>query len=180
MDPLISMFPSLRSLPSLSFNNTLLALFTVYLFTKVVVSKKSKGPLPPGPRGLPFLGNIFQIPQFQWLKYMEWQKEFGIPFSLSMCFVAEEFQVPSSHSTLPGTPSLCSIPMKLQPICWVSFSISHREGYHLLIVYIDRRSHTYSSRPRFIMAGEILAGGILIALCGYGELYAVLLFLVTT
>ena len=97
MDIFVSVFPSLQSLPSLSINQSLLGLFTAYLFTKVLFSKKAKGPLPPGPRGLPVLGNIFQIPKFQWLKYTEWQKEFGNPFSLSPSFAAEKFQVPSSH-----------------------------------------------------------------------------------
>jgi Cytochrome P450 len=82
MDLLVSVLPALRSLPSLSIDQSLLILFTGYLFTKVLFSKK-KGPLPPGPRGLPLLGNIFQIPRLQWLKYTEWQKEFGPIFSLN-------------------------------------------------------------------------------------------------
>jgi hypothetical protein len=93
MDLLVSVFPAPRSL---SINQSLLVLVGAYLFTKVLFSKKAKGPLPPGPRGLPFLGNIFQIPKFQWLKYTEWQKQFGNAFPLSVCF-ADEFQVPSSH-----------------------------------------------------------------------------------
>ena len=96
MDLLVSLFPALRSLSSLSIIQSLLVLFTVYLITKVLLSINAKSLLPPGPRGLPFLGNIFQIPKFQWLKYMEWQKEFGNILSLSMCFIADEFQVLSS------------------------------------------------------------------------------------
>ena len=44
---------------------------------------------------------------------------------------------------------------------------------------IDRRSNIYSSRPRFIMGSEILTGGVVIGFIAYGELYAVILFLVT-
>ena len=97
MDIFVSVIPVLQSLPSLSITQSLLGLFTAYLFTKFLFSKNAKGPLPPGPRGLPLLGNIFQIPKLQWLKYTEWQKEFGKPFLLSVSFATEEFQVLFSH-----------------------------------------------------------------------------------
>ena len=64
MDILISVFPALQSLPSLSINQFLLVLFIAYLFTKVLVSKNPKGPLPPGPRGLdsPYSGKYLSDP----------------------------------------------------------------------------------------------------------------------
>jgi len=35
--------------------------------------------LPPGPKGLPVLGNSYQIPaRKQWLKFDEWTKEYGM------------------------------------------------------------------------------------------------------
>ena len=41
-------------------------------------------PLPPGPPGLPFLGNIFQIPsRMAWVKFVEWSQEYGESFEES-------------------------------------------------------------------------------------------------
>ncbi|KAF7800073.1 hypothetical protein EIP86_011316 [Pleurotus ostreatoroseus] len=41
--------------------------------------RKRKGlPLPPGPEGLPIVGNAFQMPvEWEHLKYMEWGKQYG-------------------------------------------------------------------------------------------------------
>ena len=87
MDLLASMLTALRPLSSLSINQSLLAIAAAYLVTKALLSINTKGPLPPGPRGLPVLGNIFQIPKFQWLKYTEWKEVFG-----NLFFTISEFR----------------------------------------------------------------------------------------
>ncbi|EJU01104.1 cytochrome P450 [Dacryopinax primogenitus] len=53
----------------------LVLLFLVYSFWR---RRNSDLPLPPGPRGLPVLGNALQIPQERpWLVYAEWAKQYG-------------------------------------------------------------------------------------------------------
>ncbi|KAG1863085.1 cytochrome P450 [Suillus subluteus] len=49
----------------------------VYLMMQVFV-KKNHAPYPPGPRGLPLVGNIQDIPHVKpWLTFAEWGKKYG-------------------------------------------------------------------------------------------------------
>jgi hypothetical protein len=46
----------------------------VYFYSR----SKHSLPLPPGPKKLPFLGNLFDLPtSHEWLKYAEWSKQFS-------------------------------------------------------------------------------------------------------
>lgn len=43
------------------------------------VSSRGKLPTPPGPLGLPIVGNIFQMPSEEpWKVYAEWAKQYGM------------------------------------------------------------------------------------------------------
>ncbi|KZT30011.1 cytochrome P450 [Neolentinus lepideus HHB14362 ss-1] len=50
----------------------------------VLLARRSRVRLPPGPTGLPFLGNALDIPpSHQWTTYVEWSKKFGDVMHLS-------------------------------------------------------------------------------------------------
>ncbi|OSX64673.1 hypothetical protein POSPLADRAFT_1044160 [Postia placenta MAD-698-R-SB12] len=92
--------------------------------------------LPPGPRGLPLLGNVFQVPsKMPWLKFAEWKAVYG------------------------AEGPIFSLNMAGQIIVVLN---THKE---------NRRSTIYSDRPRFIMASEILTGGIFMIFANCGEVW---------
>ncbi|KAF8960907.1 cytochrome P450 [Flammula alnicola] len=80
--------------------------------------------MPPGPLGLPLVGNRHQLPAMKpWIKFAEWNKQYG----------------PVTSIFLGSTPVI--ILGTAQP------------AWDLL----EKRSDIYSSRPRFVVAGEILS-----------------------
>ncbi|KAF9467168.1 cytochrome P450 [Collybia nuda] len=80
--------------------------------------------MPPGPLGIPLIGNRFQLPAVKpWRKFAEWNRQYGPVVSLFLG---------SSPVIVLGTA---------QP------------AWDLL----EKRSDIYSSRPRFVVAGEILS-----------------------
>ncbi|EEB95256.1 hypothetical protein MPER_05802 [Moniliophthora perniciosa FA553] len=54
----------------------LLVLFIAIYFVKVA-RQRNKGKLPPGPMGLPLLGNLLQLSLDAWLPFTEWKYKYG-------------------------------------------------------------------------------------------------------
>jgi hypothetical protein len=41
--------------------------------------RRNPAPLPPGPKGIPFFGNFFQIPpKRQYLQFAKWKEDYGV------------------------------------------------------------------------------------------------------
>ncbi|KAJ3558855.1 hypothetical protein NM688_g681 [Phlebia brevispora] len=50
----------------------------------IIQTSRLRKTMPPGPQGLPLLGNIFELGIFQWLQFTKWQEQYGPIFSLNL------------------------------------------------------------------------------------------------
>ena len=81
----ISEYMSLSGSPSPAFvtavNMELIVLLAALLVAAVALQahlRRRRYRLPPGPKGLPILGNKYDIPEkYEWLAYERWSREFG-------------------------------------------------------------------------------------------------------
>ncbi|KAI3603513.1 cytochrome p450 [Moniliophthora roreri] len=137
----IPVFPPTVNLAKDFYNNqprlTLLALFVVSVLVIRQAFGRRKGPLPPGPKGLPIVGNLFQLSQEAWHTFTDWKKTYG---------------------------DIVYINVAGQDIVILN---SHKVAADLL----DRRAPIYSNRPRWIVASEILTGGLLVVFTQYNDVW---------
>ncbi|KAJ3927993.1 MAG: cytochrome P450 [Lentinula lateritia] len=116
---------------------TLLAGFAAFVYLYRRVFALGKGHLPPGPRGLPLVGNLFQLSMEAWVTFAEWKALYG----------------PLVYISVAGRS--------------IVIMNTHKVAADLL----DRRGPIYSDRPRFIVASEILTGGLLVVFTQYNDIW---------
>ncbi|KAJ3848269.1 cytochrome P450 [Lentinula lateritia] len=115
----------------------LLAGFVAFIYLYRRASALGKGRLPPGPRGLPLVGNIFQLSMEAWITFAEWKALYG----------------PLVYISVAGQ------------------SIVIMNTHQVAADLLDRRGPIYSDRPRFIVASEILTGGLLVVFTQYNDIW---------
>jgi hypothetical protein len=73
--------PRLPQAPTHNMNKYILVAIAIVLLIRYILYHRRDGaghPLPPGPTGLPLLGNIFNFPKKRaWLLAGKWRKKYG-------------------------------------------------------------------------------------------------------
>ena len=107
--------------------------------------------LPPCPRRLPILGNVFQLRDRSWLVSKDCKERFG---------ESADYVHGGGFTGIVG--DIMYLDGAGQPIVVCN---SLKSAFELL----ERRSANYSDRPRFIMAQEILNGGLLFSMMNHDD-----------
>ena len=111
------------------------------LLTCYVWRRNSSKSLPPGPRALPLIGNIFDMKGKElWLRAYEWAKRFGQLYYPEIIF--------SSFTNRRTIGDICHLNILGQDIVFIN---SAQAAFDLL----DKRGAIYSGKPRLVMVGEL-------------------------
>lgn len=140
--PSHTFYPGMDSSFLSSFSGVLVAVAVVGLVTWLVTKTfKQRLPFPPGPKPLPVIGNLLDIPHGkEWLVYQQWAHKYG----------KQRFR--KNHWVLSWTGRLSGDVMHVEAF-----------GQHIIILnsaetaieLFERRSSTYSDRPEAVMANNL-------------------------
>lgn len=114
---------------------------------------------PPGPKGIPLLGNLLQLTPDVWFKFTEWKQVYGKPEALHI----DRYHIDFIHLNFNVTG----------PIMYLNLAGQNVVVLNTLSVaadLLDRRAAIYSSRPKFIVAREMLTEGLFFVFQGHHSL----------
>jgi hypothetical protein len=99
--------------------------------------------LPPGPKGHPIVGNLFDFPPTHaWEKFGEFSQQYGALSSLVSNFIRTD-----PHGFTPGEATYLNL--LGQP--WIVLN-----SYKAAVDLLERKSSIYSNRPVLMLSGEIV------------------------
>jgi hypothetical protein len=131
----------------------LITALVVFLVIRYIMSPWRK--VPPGPKGLPFIGHTFRLCDKDWMFKKDIKRKFRASNTVS------SHPRPQVHKseTLDHMMYLDALG---QPILVIN-------GLKTAFELLDRRASIYSDRPRVIVAHEILCGGLFTVFIRYGD-----------
>lgn len=128
---------------------TIVAVLCAFLAVKSTSRDSNRPPLPPGPKGLPLLGNLNDLPKpgvleaEHWLKLKKLYGQWNRPLAILASICAK-------LSLLPTGP-ISSLSVLGQNLVIINDA-------EVAFELFEKRSVKYSSRPKQLFAGEMYVG----------------------
>jgi hypothetical protein len=129
---------------------------TLILVLAIQYARSPWRKVPPGPRGLPIIGNALDLKDKDFLFGKECKRKFG-----AFCIIF------AGHENLRVYQRYPEHMMYLNSF---GQSVLVCNSVKAASDLLDRRAHIYSDRPRFIVAHEILSGGLFTVTMTYGDM----------
>jgi hypothetical protein len=131
-----------------------IGLFTLGLYLiKHLLNRGPPAPLPPGPKGLPLLGNVLDMPRtHEWVTFAKWGQKYGT--HLHVVKVTLVF--------IQSSGDISSITILGQTIVILN-------SVQMAIDLLDKKSSNYSDRPILQMGGELCGWKDTLVLVPYGQ-----------
>lgn len=140
-----------------STSNAIISLGIVSGLTLILALRYRSSPwrrVPPGPPGVPLLGNTLQLKGEQWLLFSAWRKTYGNYLR------AQRFM----DGTDLGSGDIFYLDVAGRPMVVIN-------RHDIATELLDRRAGKYTDRPPNIVGWEIMTGGLLFAFGRYNDMY---------
>ena len=127
--------------------------------------QRSRSRLPPGPKGYPIVGNLFDLSATHvWEKFGAWGRQYG-GFSFLHLYPPPHNPHSRRESALTGFSAHIGDVTYLNVLGQEMIILNSSKA---AIDLLDKRSATYSDRPVLMMGGEIVGWNQSLALTQYG------------
>ena len=132
---------------------------TLWLLARLVQSTIRASKLPPGPRGLPLVGDVLHIADQEWIASPQRRDDYG----------------ENSWSSMPRKKKYELIHRSgdMMYINALGKGTLIINSQRVAVDLLEKRSKIYSDRPRFISAGEFLTKNMAFGFTPYGYLCAI-------